>query len=165
MSVSSGYGNYFDGVVLNSPILPNASNECEINFYYYINGSNVGTFDLKVLDSNSQLSKSVWNLTSSQGTNWFFASVNIGEALGGIESGWKIRFTSSPTKYSYFYDSIAIDDISFVNCNPNDYLKPIKCDFETDFCGWENQPYNTQFNWTRNKGETDSYDTGPPGDQ
>ena len=164
MAISSGFGNFYDSVILNSPKLPNSSNECEINFYYYMFGSNIGSLDLKVQYANNTLSKSLWNVSSSQAPNWKFGTLNIGKELGEIETGWKISYSYKPTSY-FFYDPVAIDDISFVNCNPNDYLKPVKCDFERDFCGWENQPYNTQFNWTRNKDETDSIETGPPGDQ
>lgn len=119
--------------------------------------------------ANGQLSQSLWNVTSSQGPSWKFSTINIGAALGLLASGWKIQYSSEPNtnsfSFSYFNDEIALDDISFVNCNPNDHLKPLKCDFETDFCGWSNDLVNTQFNWTRYKGSTDSDETGPPGDQ
>jgi hypothetical protein len=35
------------------------------------------------------------------------------------------------------------------------------CDFESeDICNYTNDALNTNFNWTRNSGETDSFDTG-----
>ncbi len=52
---------------------------------------------------------------------------------------------------SSFYnrDDIALDDISFTNCNPNDFLLPVKCNFEVDFCGWSNDAV-ADFIWIRN---------------
>ena len=52
--------------------------------------------------------------------------------------------------------TIALDDISFDDgaCNKN------TCDFETaDICGYIND-LTGNFNWTRNKGPTASFDTG-----
>jgi len=113
------------------------------------------------------LSNRLWNMTSSQGTQWKFSTVNIGNLIGPEPKGWKVRFSYTPTssQFAYLTDSVALDDISFVNCNPNDYLRPLKCNFENDLCGWENRIVGTQFNWTRTNGSTDSPDTGPAGDQ
>lgn len=92
-----------------------------------------------------------------------YSTVNIGKITKGLARGWRVRFEASlnDTRKS----DIAIDDISFVNCNPNDYLLSFKCDFETNFCGWYNEVVGSKFNWTRNKGQTTSDETGPPGDQ
>ena len=59
---------------------------------------------------------------------------------------------------------MAIDDISFTNCNAEDYLLPVKCNFEIDFCGWSND-LTADFNWSRNQGVTPTFNTGPSGDQ
>jgi hypothetical protein len=83
--------------------------------------------------------------------------------VGPLSSGWRLMLDAVPIR-SPFTDDIAIDDINFVNCNPNDYLLSVKCDFEKDYCGFMNDSTGN-FNWTRNKGKTSSDETGPPGDQ
>jgi hypothetical protein len=109
---------------------------------------------LKVQFNNSTLSNQLWNVSSSQGANWTYATVNIGKAIGMILSGWRINFEALPNTSgtTAFSDDVAIDDIAFTNCNPVDYLRSSKCDFEADFCGWTNVTDNTKFNWTRQKG-------------
>lgn len=53
--------------------------------------------------------------------------------------------------------SIALDDIQMED---GSCIKDI-CDFESeDVCGYLNDTLNTNFNWTRNKGPTDSFNTG-----
>jgi len=122
---------------------------------------------LRIEYENGTLSTRLWNITNSQGLNWIQSAVNIGKIVGSQISGWKLRFSSTITgqAITYFNDAVAIDDISFVKCNPNNLYQEIKCNFSTDFCGFTNEIVNTQFNWTRIKGTTSTDDTGPPGDQ
>ena len=117
--------------------------------------------------SNRTKTKNVWVKTGSQSPNWLLGTVNLGTSLGELAPGWNLQFESEPslTGVSAFSDDIAIDDISFSNCNPADHLKPLRCNFDKDFCGWANDPTGSNFNWTRNNGSTSSDDTGPPGDQ
>lgn len=58
---------------------------------------------------------------------------------------------------------MAIDDIRFIACNPSTPASSVACDFETDTCGWIQDPYD-QFDWLRNNGSTASRNTGPPAD-
>ncbi len=106
----------------------------------------------------------VWN-TSAKLPDWQHASINIGSKLGALRQGWDISIDSIPdVKVLAPNDNLAVDDISFINCNPDDYLRPFKCDFEVDFCGWENQLEDTNLNWTRSQTTTTST-TGPSADQ
>ena len=34
--VDAGNGNFLESAILRSPLLPNSSDACEINFYYYM---------------------------------------------------------------------------------------------------------------------------------
>ena len=43
------------------------------------------------------------------------------------------------------------------------YAVEIDCDFEDDLCSWSNA-VDDDFDWTRNKGATESFLTGPNGD-
>jgi len=36
-------------------------------------------------------------MTSSQGTQWKFSTVNIGNLIGPEPKGWKVRFSYTPT--------------------------------------------------------------------
>lgn len=108
-------------------------------------------------------SRQIWNKIGSQGPNWNFETVSLGDIVGPLSKGWHLTYEAIPMR-SPFPDDIAIDDISFVNCNPSDYLLSVKCDFEKDYCGFSNDTTGN-FNWDRKKGKTDTDDTGPPGDQ
>jgi hypothetical protein len=116
-----------------------------------------------VFDNHNQ-TQSLWSLRDIQATslNWQLASVNIGK-LGTFERGWYIRFESNLDlgKSTSFFDYVAIDDISFAECNPDNNYQKLKCDFEVDFCAWQND-LKADFNWTRN---ALAEKTGPPGDQ
>lgn len=109
---------------------------------------------MKVEFNNSTLSNQLWNISSSQGSNWKYATINIGKAVGNIMTGWRVNFEALPNTLgaAAFSDDVAIDDIAFTNCNPTDYLRSLRCDFEVDFCGWTSVLVNTNFNWTRQKG-------------
>lgn len=130
----------------------------------------------------------LWNTTSKM-NEWQHGTVYIGNLLGQLLKGWEVQFEALPDSISLgINDTLAIDvknliiiyksllllllliylflkDISFINCNPNDYLRPLKCDFDIDFCNWMNSPLNTNLNWTRAKASTVSYSTGPSADQ
>lgn len=58
---------------------------------------------------------------------------------------------------------IAIDDISFTNCNPKATPPSLNCSFETDLCGWSQDQFDS-FDWRRNNGSTASKNTGPMND-
>lgn len=42
-------------------------------------------------------------------------------------------------------------------------ISGVSCDFEIDLCAYK-QDTTDKFDWTKNSGDTDSYDTGPPQD-
>lgn len=43
------------------------------------------------------------------------------------------------------------------------YFSVVSCNFDNDVCGFV-QDSNDKFDWTRNKGSTSSYQTGPSAD-
>ena len=48
--------------------------------------------------------------------------------------------------------------------DPDMYGQNITCDFEQSYCAWKQDRENDDFDWIRNRGQTPSADTGPPGD-
>ena len=122
-------------------------------------------------------------------SQWYLVTVNTSQ-LGPLAKGWKLRIESAPYlngPSADFQDTIAIDDILFADCaenllfcfgnffdfnslltgligNPNDYLLPLRCSFENDFCGWSNS-VAAKIPWQRSKGKTEGLMTGPSNDQ
>lgn len=114
---------------------------------------------------NESVSTPIWTQQPQIDFGWRLGSVNIGESLGELSSGWKIRFEALTKQGQIsFDDNVAIDDIAFTNCNPEDHLRPLRCDFENGWCGWSNVIDN-QLNWTRAKKKDEGSFAGPPGDQ
>ena len=76
-----------------------------------------------------------------------------------------------------FQGDIAIDDISLVSSTcqvlpaiaipptlPPTPPLPLNCTFERGLCNWQNLKNGDDFDWTRIKGRTGSYGTGPSAD-
>jgi hypothetical protein len=120
---------------------------------------------LRVQYDESNISAPIWNATQNQGQDWFYSAVPL--KSGFLNKDWRIVLESLPSFNvgPTFNDIISIDDITFSNCNPDDFLRPLKCDFENGFCGWINGYPQSEFNWTRISGSTSSTGTGPVGDQ
>lgn len=164
MYIDYGVGNFLDKVLLTSPQLPEPSQSCELNFNHFLEGNQTGYLSAFIQFSNSTLSSPIWTKFTSINSTWTYSTIKLGNYTTGLSQGWKLKFAA------YLNDTarssrISLDDISFSNCNPNDYLAPLKCSFDDGFCGWTNDVVNSKFNWTRNKGSTSSIETGPPGDQ
>ncbi|CAF0808194.1 unnamed protein product, partial [Brachionus calyciflorus] len=163
MYIDYGVGNFLDQALLISPPLPEASLNCELNFNNFLDGNMTGSLSIFIDYANGSTSNTLWSKKTSINGTWTYLAVKLGNYTRGIGKGWKIVFAA------YLNDSskssrIGLDDISFSNCNPNDYLAPLRCDFDLDFCGWTNDVANSKFNWTRNKGTTSSDQTGPSTD-
>jgi hypothetical protein len=165
--LASGIGNYYELSILRSPMLPNSSRECEMDFFYYLNGPTIGNLEVWTLvdaQNSSSPWRKLWNSTNKM-SEWQRGTVKIGEKLGALKKGWEVQFEALPFGITLDpKDNLAIDDISFINCNPNDYLRSLKCDFEVGFCDWKNQPQNTVLNWARTKGSLVPSLTGPAND-
>ena len=149
-------------------------------FWYSISGKDAGYLTFYIKDISSKTSIAIWKSGGfDMANNWTFGSfgfyydkpysVSIEGTSGGASS------------------SIALDDVFFreshycavtpdsANFGPGFPLpgKPAPttkspailpsihdCDFEKNFCAWKND-YTRPLNWTRYRGSTDSYETGP----
>ena len=156
-------GVFFSRAILSSPALPPTSKSCEMYFYYNMNGLHVGSLLVRANVNGSMTT--LWSRTGSQGTGWKKGVAYIGQKLGALGRGLRMRFEVQPSRgfAASSTADIAIDDISFGNCNPNQQPPNVACNFDTNFCVWTNAVDDT-FDWTRKNGSTRSYGTGPPAD-
>lgn len=163
--VKTQTGVFDNKAVLSSPVLPASSTNCEMHFFYNIYGD--PSLRLTVTASINGVVTPVWNSSSAPGQNqWMEGTAYIGQKLGALAKGFTIRFEGQPS-VGYRPSSskaIAIDDITFTNCNPNVSLPTVTCNFDSDFCSWTNVANTDKFDWTRHSGTTTSSGTGPKAD-
>ncbi|CAF4238563.1 unnamed protein product, partial [Rotaria sordida] len=155
--VAGDMGDFYELAELRSPLLPASSSECQIIFYYWLVGNSTGILGLFSLGNTSAL----WSRSSAPANRWNRATVNV----GANPAGWRLVFEFEPNLdfFGGWTDDVAIDDISFSQCNANRSQYIIGCDFEKDFCSWETNGL-ADFNWIRTSSQTSSIDTGPSGD-
>ena len=159
MYVEGTNGVFFSKAILQSPALPATSNICEMYFWYNMNGANVGT--LVVQAQVNSTSTTLLVKKGSQGAGWKKGVAYIGKTLGNT-TGLRITFQVLPSRgfVASSTADIAIDDITFNNCNPAAQPPPLACNFDKDFCTW-NRALDGDFQWTRKNGTTASVGTGP----
>jgi len=121
---------------------------------------------MRVNFGNGSLSRPLWSTTAKPTVDWYLANVNIGSELGALSQNWSVVFEGLPDIYgvTLYLNDLALDDISFTDCNPDDHLKPLKCDFEVDLCQWSNQQAN-KLSWIRSNDQNSISGSRPPGDQ
>ena len=151
--------------VLSSPVLPAASANCEMHFYYNIFGAMPIT--LQVTTFVNGVVTPIWVSQSITGHNqWSEGTAYIGQRAGSLPKGSYVRFEAQP--FGAFSPSstntVAVDDITFNNCNPYQRLPTVTCNFDADFCSWTNVGNTDKFDWTRMTGSTNSTGTGPASD-
>ncbi|KAK1172074.1 MAM and LDL-receptor class A domain-containing protein 2-like isoform X2 [Acipenser oxyrinchus oxyrinchus] len=165
MYVEFGTGQFLDEALLISPHLPTSSPYCQIHFHFHMYGLEVGTLHM-VVEKSSGSQTVVWSHWNSTGNHWNAEYANVGE----MKEPYRILFISQPRlnldNSASATDDIALDDISFRNCE-NSYQPPAlpsyNCTFETDMCGWV-QGVTDNFDWQRRSGPTETHNTGPTGD-
>ncbi|CAF4086941.1 unnamed protein product, partial [Rotaria sordida] len=157
MYVAGDMGDFYELAELRSPSLPASSSDCQIIFYYWLVGNSTGTLELY----SSRNHTTLWSRSSAPANRWNRATVNV----GANPAGWRLFFDLEPNLdfFGAWTDDVAIDDISFSQCNANRSQYIIGCDFEMDFCSWTTNGLG-DFNWTRTSSTTPSTDTGPSGD-
>ena len=108
--VDSSFGNRNSMAELTTPFEFGPSPaSCQIQFYYHMRGRGIGR--LLVVLRESQEDTVLWEKVGDQGNNWVKGLVD----LGRVSVNFRILFRATRT-YSVQGD-IAIDDISYINCN------------------------------------------------
>ncbi|GFU09589.1 MAM and LDL-receptor class A domain-containing protein 2 [Trichonephila clavipes] len=166
--VSEGWGYYNQPAILASPSLPAVSTHCVMSFWLYTSG-NSGNFYVEHKSPGSSdyywNYNKIWTKPSNFKDGWQLAEVKVPQANN---KGTKVRFSSLPTWY--FWSSsdknVAIDEISFISCNPKELL--VDCNFDDEgfhdgFCFWTQSSMNYA-KWKRTKGTTSRNFTGPTSD-
>ncbi|XP_035827620.1 MAM and LDL-receptor class A domain-containing protein 2-like [Aplysia californica] len=191
MYVSGSSGRYDNWATLATPTLPPTYEKCQLEFYYQRTGGN-----LRVSVQVGSHVVELWTASIPYVTKgWTKADILIGHHHANI-----VVFIEG-TKDFASKGSVAIDDITFVNCaspaassspcganqvkcqngvcideiymcdlsddcgdgtdeSPANCSSSTQCTFESGFCGWM-QDTKDQLDWTRNKGKTPSFATGP----
>ena len=158
--VEGTLGTFFSHARLSSPPLPPSSTICQMYFYYNMNGANVGAL---IITANVNYTQTVlWSRSGAQGAGWEKGVAYLGKTLGALGRGFKIEFEASPSRgfAASSTADVAIDDISFVNCNPAQQPPQVGCNFDNGFCTWTNAR-DDKFDWSIKNGSTASVGTGP----
>ncbi|CAF0741650.1 unnamed protein product, partial [Brachionus calyciflorus] len=148
------------------------TNSICFTFWYNAFGSTVGSLKLYYADANATRQNVIWEITGQQSVNsrdWKQGVVALSNS-----NDFKLIFEGrvGGVGFNSFDGDIAIDDIAFLVDSPTCVRQPpfsepttrpptvspgqitdIKCDFETNFCGWT-QTTDSTTNWVRKTGKT-----------
>ncbi|CAL1289274.1 unnamed protein product [Larinioides sclopetarius] len=164
--VAEGFGFYDDPSLLASPPLPATSSHCVMAFWLNVNPSNAGAFYVEHKSTNSYRSnyRKLWTMPKKFKKGWKLIEIKVPETS---YKGSIVRFSNQPN-WSFWSKEkkiVAIDEISFISCNPKELL--VDCDFDDDnfnngFCFWKQS--TNWAKWKRTKGTTEKNFTGPTSD-
>ncbi|XP_022096407.1 MAM and LDL-receptor class A domain-containing protein 1-like [Acanthaster planci] len=133
---------------IRSPEYPATFGTC-MKFWYYMVGVDVNALKVYV-EVKGNKGSPVWDRYYNAFAYWMVAEVSI-------QSAYPYRILFEGLAGSGPKGDIAIDDIDLTGTTCS---RPGSCDFENDFCLYMNIP-GDDMDWLRNKGSTDSYNTGP----
>lgn len=162
--VKGSNGVFYEKAILSSPSLPQSAPTCQMSFYYTMNGANSGSLSVTAYINGS--ATPLWRTSGLHGTGWNQVTVYIGQKFGMLAKGYHMRFEALPVRGFVPMPTadVAVDDITFQNCNSGTPPPTITCNFDKDLCSWTNLQSGDQFDWTRNNGSTKSVGTGPQSD-
>ncbi|XP_070566222.1 MAM and LDL-receptor class A domain-containing protein 1-like [Ptychodera flava] len=139
-----------DNARLISAILPPTPRDgyC-FQFWYHMLGSRVGDLNVYIRNEYDEQTL-IWRRMGTQGDQWRHAQRDI-----YMTSMYQIVIEVANVDHQR--SDIAIDDISITvgECPPSN-----ECDFEHNFCQWDNPDYD-DIDWLRGFGGTDTDGTGP----
>ncbi|RMZ97804.1 MAM and LDL-receptor class A domain-containing 2-like [Brachionus plicatilis] len=156
----SGWGSGPSRSKIVSPKIFGDAKQC-LKFWYYMNGANNGELNVyyRVEKQPGSFVQSavIWRINTGHGDHWNLAHVQFDGNNQSISN-----FVIEAYADYYVSGQIAIDDISLIygDCENQTYSS-VDCDFEEEhICGYQPDPF-ADFNWSRNKGNTLSSNTGP----
>lgn len=117
-------------VRLHSPVYEAAGWNCSMSFAYNMYGSGVGSLEILVASAGKGLStkpKKKWVLNGDQGNQWYVGRVALSDAA--VSGPYRVVFKA--TRGIASNSDIALDDIAFMNCDPD--LPHPDCDRDRDY--------------------------------
>ncbi|KAM3603666.1 uncharacterized protein V6R79_000320 [Siganus canaliculatus] len=159
MKVNFSQGSTQSEARLQSPPLPPSSAYCQIMFHFHIRAESAGS--LRVLMQQAEGSEAIlWSRSHNTVSHWTAEQL----PLGLHQQPYKIWFSSTNEKAKD--DIVAVDDISFLNCEESykpPALSAYGCSFEEGLCEWVQGAEET-LDWLHRSGVTATPNTGPAGD-
>ncbi|XP_062512309.1 MAM and LDL-receptor class A domain-containing protein 1-like isoform X2 [Corticium candelabrum] len=108
---------YSSHAALVSPEYLKSGNACRMQFAYHFYGSNIGDMDVYFVTNRDGKIHNLWSTRGNQGNVWHMRSVLIGP-----QTDFNIYFNG--THYRGILGDMALDDISFFDCDPNFTQRP-----------------------------------------
>ena len=109
---AAGYSSH---AALVSPEYLKSGSACRMQFAYHFYGSSIGDMDVYFVTNGDGKLHNLWSTTGNQGNVWHMRSVFIGP-----QTDFNIYFNG--THYSGFKGDMALDDISFLDCDPSKFV-------------------------------------------
>ncbi|XP_077978865.1 MAM and LDL-receptor class A domain-containing protein 1-like [Glandiceps talaboti] len=154
------------GAFLETDIVGRISRSCVVSFRYYMYGPDRGSLSFYLQDPDDTFNLALlWIQQGNQGTAWKSAEVFV----GSHGAGWRFDIETYPLLGTITGEIVdmAVDEIEFNNCHPDDEpsnISDLTCDFEEGLCGWLQVASYTDdddFDWARHSGPTETRATGP----
>ncbi|XP_041460944.1 MAM and LDL-receptor class A domain-containing protein 2-like [Lytechinus variegatus] len=141
MKVMPGGGQFSEFSRFYSPILPDTSVECLVDFWFFLQASSDNVeFQLEV-QIGDEPSYKIWSSLVTWTSSWMKAHVGLGRQ----ETAYQLIFAAS---VEYKNDTIAIDDVTFTGCKAVSYVPcEILCD--NKLC----VPYSAECDYSQDCGD------------
>lgn len=152
--------NTGDRAKLTSPVFNFGNTRVCLVFYYCMNGKNMGSLSVHQMSSYSGQMSTVFIVQGDQGTDWLLAYLRL-------EPGSSFQIVFDAQAGNGYTSDIAVDDVVVAPCDNLQALdkdavaETMKCSFDADMCHWTQDISGDAFDWTRNSGGTQSFQTGP----
>lgn len=165
MRVNFSQGSKWSEALLQSPPLSPSSPYCQILFHFHISAESAGS--LRVLMQQAEGSEAIlWSRSHNTVSHWTPEQLPVGLH----QQPYKVWFSSisnvTPTDATAAGHTVAVDDISFLNCEKSyqpPALSACGCSFEDGLCVWV-QGAQDDLTWLSRSGPTETPNTGPAGD-
>ncbi|CAJ1072730.1 MAM and LDL-receptor class A domain-containing protein 2 [Xyrichtys novacula] len=158
MRVNFTQGSTQSEARLQSPTLSPSSLYCQIQFHFHISAESAGS--LRVLMQQAEGSEAIlWSRSHNTGSHWTPEQLPLTLLHQETQKVW---FTATGAGDNI----IAVDDISFLNCEKSyqpPALSACGCSFEDGLCDWV-QGAADELDWLGRSGPTETPNTGPAGD-
>ncbi|KAM9349890.1 apical endosomal glycoprotein [Symphorus nematophorus] len=166
MRVNFSQGSTQSEAQLQSPPLSPSSLYCQILFHFHIRAeSSAGS--LRVLMQQAEESEAIlWSRSHNTVSDWTPEQLPLGLHQQPFKVYDRVWFSSVNKGTQTDTPAVAVDDISFLNCEKS-YQPPAPsacgCSFEDGLCVWV-QGAEDELDWLSRSGPTETPNTGPTGD-